>query len=81
MKLENALGPVIKRRRLALMMSQERLAELTDQYKPDVCVHERGRRTPSLVTLIAYAGALGCTLLELIAEAQRRADPASSREV
>ena len=77
MKLEHAFGFVIKRRRKALGLSQETLGKRTNQYGPDVCDHEKGRHTPSLVALIAYAGALDCTLLELIAEAQRMSDPAS----
>ncbi|HEY3499255.1 MAG TPA: helix-turn-helix transcriptional regulator [Polyangiaceae bacterium] len=78
MKLELSFGVVIKRRRLALGVSQEQLAIRTSQYKSNVCDHERGFHVPSLVALIAYADALDCTLLELIAEAQRNADPSSA---
>lgn len=77
MKLELAFGLVIRRRRLAIGISQEQLAIRTSQYKGNVCDHEKGFHVPSLVALIAYADALDCTLLELIAEAQRSADPAS----
>lgn len=74
MKLELAIAAVIQRRRIALGLGQRQLAERTDQYQANVSWHETGERTPSLVTLIAYAGALDCTLLELIAEAQRCSD-------
>jgi transcriptional regulator with XRE-family HTH domain len=73
MKLEESIGLVIQRRRIALGLGQRQLAERTDQYQANVSWHETGERTPSLVTLIAYAGALDCTLLELIAEAQHSA--------
>jgi transcriptional regulator with XRE-family HTH domain len=80
MKFEHSLGLVIQRRRIALGLGQRQLAERTDQYQANVSWHETGARVPSLVTLIAYAGALECTLLELIAEAQFDAPPSPDYE-
>jgi transcriptional regulator with XRE-family HTH domain len=65
-----ALGRTIRRRRVALGMTQAQLAApLTRAYASSV---EHGRVTPSLASLILFAGRLGIPVAELLAPLEYR---------
>lgn len=63
-------GLAVRRRRTAVGMSQERLAELAGLERAYVSALERGRRNPTLLTQQKIAVALGVPLRHLIADAE-----------
>lgn len=63
-------GLTVRRRRTAIGMSQERLAELADLERAYVSALERGRRNPTLLTQQKIAAALGMPLSQIIADAE-----------
>ena len=65
-----AFGLAVRRRRTAIGMSQERLAETAGLERAYVSALERGRRNPTLLTQQKIAVALGVPLRQLIAEAE-----------
>lgn len=77
------IGKIIKRRRLALDLTQEQLATLAEVATSNVSRLERGRQnyTPDMLGVIAKA--LGTTASELLNESEndeaRPRDPISAR--
>jgi transcriptional regulator with XRE-family HTH domain len=65
-----SFGLAVRRRRTAIGMSQERLAELAGLERAYVSALERGKRNPTLLTQQKIAAALGEPLRQLIAEAE-----------
>lgn len=51
----------LRRRRIAIGISQEELASRTDLHRTEVSLLERAGREPRLVTLLKLAGALATT--------------------
>lgn len=72
--LEQAMGEVVRDRRLRAGLSQEQLAEAADLHRNYVGLVERGKNSPSLSALTSLAGALGCRTSELVREAEARAE-------
>lgn len=64
------LGEVIRRRRLAAGLSQERLAELSGSHFTYISEIESNRRNPSVNVLRRLAAALQIPLSALIGEAE-----------
>lgn len=62
------LGGAVRKRRLALKLSQEALAERIDCHRNYVGSVERGEQNVTFDTLIRFAKALGCTLADLTPE-------------
>ena len=60
-----ALGKNVRKRRIALKLSQQRLAAKADLDRSYVSDIERGVRNPSLLILACIAGALRTTLTHL----------------
>lgn len=74
LRLQEALGVVFRKRRLARRMTQAKVAALAGTHRPIVTRVERGRHELSLGTLVRYACALGCPLAELVREAEALVD-------
>jgi transcriptional regulator with XRE-family HTH domain len=64
-----ALGRVIRDRRLALGLRQQDVAERCGFDRAYLSAIEWGKRNPTLLTVVAVAGALGCRASELLAKA------------
>ena len=60
------IGINIKRRRCDRGMTQKRLAESSSVPQARISAYETGKITPSLVTLAVIAGALSCTVSDLV---------------
>ncbi len=56
------LGPILKRRRHSLRITQEQLAEILDTSPNQISRVERGSTTPSLSLLIQWCDALDLSL-------------------
>lgn len=69
--ISKRFGIALKRRRLDLGYSQERLAELSKLHPTYIGMIERGSRNPTLEAAEKIAGALGVSLTNLISEAAR----------
>lgn len=65
-KLLAAFGKEVRRRRIALGLSQEQLAELAGLHRNFIGLIERGERNPTLLTLVGMSRALQITPAELI---------------
>ncbi|PZR34105.1 helix-turn-helix domain-containing protein [Caulobacter segnis] len=63
-----ALGREIRRRRKAIALSQEQLAELADLHRNYVGFLERGERNPSFTTILKLARSLGITAASLMGD-------------
>jgi transcriptional regulator with XRE-family HTH domain len=57
----------LRRRRLAVGISQEELGERTDLHRTEISLLERAGREPRFATLLKLCGALGTTPNELCA--------------
>jgi hypothetical protein len=62
------LGKTLRRRRLALGLSQEGLAEKADLHWTYIGGIERGERNVSLLNIVRLARALGITASQLLAD-------------
>jgi transcriptional regulator with XRE-family HTH domain len=71
-QLAQAFGRVLRERRLAAGLSQEKLALEADVDRTFVSLLERGGRQPTLSTLWRLAGALGIGPSELIGAVERQ---------
>ncbi len=71
MEMSRAFAAVLKERRKALGMSQEKLAEKADIHPTHVGLIERSLRNPSINVAKAIADALGVSLADLVAQAER----------
>lgn len=56
----------IKDYRLKFGMTLKQVAQKLDITESSVCLHENGRRTPSIETLQKYARLFNCTVDELL---------------
>ncbi|MDB6082075.1 MAG: transcriptional regulator, partial [Chlamydiia bacterium] len=63
-----AFGENIREKRLALKLSQEKLAELSKLHFTYISSVERGERNISLGNIAKIAAALRCTMKELMPE-------------
>ncbi len=68
-KIARDLGRVIRRKREALGLSQEKFAELTEHHRTYIGFLERGERSPNVNTLQRVAKALGLSASDLLREA------------
>ena len=68
-KIARDLGLVIRRRREAMEISQEKFAELSEHHRTYIGFLERGERSPNVNTLQRVANALGTSASELLREA------------
>ena len=66
-----AFAAVLRKHRATKGMSQELLAEKADIHPTHVGLIERSLRNPSLKVCKAIADALGLSLAEMVAEAER----------
>ena len=70
-QLAQAFGRVLRERRLAAGLSQEKLALEAEVDRTFVSLLERGGRQPTLATLWRLAGALGVAPSELVSRVER----------
>lgn len=63
------LGTVIRRKREALGISQEKFAEASGHHRTYIGFLERGERSPNVATLQRVAEALGVNASDLLREA------------
>jgi transcriptional regulator with XRE-family HTH domain len=68
-------GHVIRTRRAKAGLSQEKLAEASGLHPTYISLVERGRRSPSLVSVQKFARGLDCSMSALISETERRMSP------
>jgi ribosome-binding protein aMBF1 (putative translation factor) len=68
-KIACELGRVVRRKREALGLSQEKFAELSDHHRTYIGLFERGERSPNVETLHRVATALGMKGSDLLREA------------
>jgi transcriptional regulator with XRE-family HTH domain len=66
-----AFGKVLRERRKAAGLSQERLALDAGLERVFISMLERGHRQPSLHTILKLAGILGCPANELVLETEK----------
>ena len=70
MEPEIAFGEVLRTKRKAMGLSQEKLALDVGLERTFVSMMERGQRQPSLTTMLKLAPALGCTAADLVSEVE-----------
>ncbi|MFO0798335.1 MAG: helix-turn-helix transcriptional regulator [Gemmataceae bacterium] len=80
--LQQQFGSLIRRRRLAVGLGQEALADQATLHRTHVSLLERGKRMPSLLVVKKLAAALGTTMASLMEELESTAaDPAGDQGV
>jgi transcriptional regulator with XRE-family HTH domain len=72
MSISKRFGRVVRERRLAAGLSQEKLAEKAALHPTYISMVERGARNPTLDVAARIADALQTTLARLIEDAQDR---------
>lgn len=72
MELEHAFGKVLRERRLANKLSQEKLAHLANLDRTYIGLIERGERSPTIKSLFAIAEALNNSPHILIKETENK---------
>lgn len=70
MELSEAFGKVLKQRRVAAKLSQEKFAELCEIERTYVSFLERGLRQPSLDMTFRISKAFGISASELVQEVE-----------
>lgn len=70
MEPSKAFGKVLRERRSARGLSQERLALEAGLERVYISLLERGQRQPTLTTLLKLAGPLECGASDLVREAE-----------
>jgi transcriptional regulator with XRE-family HTH domain len=78
--LQEAIGCAIRARRKALGISQRELALRARTHRPLIARAERGMHALTLDSLIRYANAFGCTVSDLVLEAEGQTRARSSAE-
>lgn len=71
-QFQQRFGEAVRRRRLALRLSQEELADRCHLHRTYISEIERGLKSVSLKALLAIATALGLPPHQLIAEAEEQ---------
>lgn len=71
MALQQKFGRVIRRRREAAGLSQEKLAALAGLHRTYVSLLERGKRMPSIEVVRVIAAALETTMTSIIGELEK----------
>lgn len=71
MEPEIAFGEVLRKKRKAMGLSQEKLALDVGLERTFISMLERGQRQPSLTTMLKLAPALGCGAADLVLEVER----------
>lgn len=66
--LQESFGKIVREKRLALKLSQEKLAELSELHFTYISSVERGERNISLSNIAKIARALGCKMKDLMPE-------------
>lgn len=74
MSLEQAFATVLKRYRAKSRLTQLQLAEKSDFDVSYISLLERGKRQPSLKTLIRLADALGVSAVQLFSSTLKELD-------
>lgn len=69
--LQQQFGSLIRRRRLAVGLGQEALADQATLHRTHVSLLERGKRMPSLLVIKKLASALETTMASLMEELER----------
>jgi transcriptional regulator with XRE-family HTH domain len=69
--LQQKLGRIVRRRREALSLSQEELADIAGLHRTYISLLERGLRVPSIAVVQVLAAALKTTMTSLVAELDR----------
>lgn len=67
-----AFGETLRHQRELAGLTQEQLAEKADLDRTFISLLERGKRQPSLGTVLRLAAALGLTAAELVSLAEER---------
>ena len=70
--LQTTLGEVVREKRLAAGLSQERLAEAANLHRNYIGLVERGVNAPSVTALDSMARALGCNASDLLRVVEQR---------
>jgi transcriptional regulator with XRE-family HTH domain len=78
-KLQRQFGAVVRRKRLALGLSQEALSEKAGLHRTYVGLLERGLRMPSILVAQKVAEALSTTTGSLLMEVEQEPLGASKR--
>jgi transcriptional regulator with XRE-family HTH domain len=66
--LQQQFGNLIRRRRLAIDLGQEKLADKAGIHRTHISLLERGKRMPSLMVIKKLAAALETTMASLMEE-------------
>jgi transcriptional regulator with XRE-family HTH domain len=77
--LQQRFGSLIRRRRLAIGLGQEALADKATLHRTHVSLLERGKRMPSLLVVQKLAKALDTTMASLMEELEKDA-PADTEQ-
>ena len=77
--ISNAFAKVVKKHRESANLSRAALARLSNLHQTYIGLLERGDRSPNVDTAKAIATALGCTLTQLIQEAETQFDAQPSK--
>lgn len=73
-----AFGRALRKRRLAALMTQEKLALEAGVERVFVSWLETGRKQPTFGTMLKLASALGCTAADLVGAAETQLKDAST---
>lgn len=73
--LQQQFGNLIRRRRKAVGLGQEGLADKATLHRTHVSLIERGKRMPSLLVIKKLAAALDTTMADLMRELEQPASP------
>ena len=72
--LQQQFGQLVRRRRLAAKLSQERLAEQAGVHFTTVSMVERGKMAPTIVVVKKLAAGLETTMADLMRELEEVAE-------
>ncbi len=78
--LQQQFGNLVRRRRLAIGLGQEALADKAGLHRTHVSLLERGKRMPSLTVIKKLAMALDTTMASLMEELEGEADDETGSE-
>jgi transcriptional regulator with XRE-family HTH domain len=78
--ISKLFGTVVRKRRVSVGLSQEKLAELAGLHPTYISMVERGIRNPTLDVSARIAKALNVGLPRLIEEAQQQRSSKATRE-